>query len=49
MKDLLEFQTPLGAVGKLFNKIILTNYLKNSLLERNATIKEMAEKNSRFT
>ena len=49
MKDLLEFQTPLGAVGKLFNKIILTNYLKNFLLERNATIKEMAEKNSRFT
>ena len=43
MKDMFEFESPLGFLGKLFNKIILTNYMKRFLLERNNEIKKIAE------
>ena len=43
MKDIFKFQSPLGYIGKLFDKIILTGYLKRLLINRNNIIKEYAE------
>lgn len=43
MTDIFEFHSPFGILGKIFNKLILTNYLKNFLIERNQIIKEFAE------
>ena len=43
MKDIFEFHSPFGIFGQLFNKLILTNYLKNLLTGRNNVIKEFAE------
>ena len=43
MKDIFRFQSPFGYIGKVFNNSILTNYLRNLLLKRNAVIKEYAE------
>lgn len=43
MTDAFDFSSPYGIVGKLFDKLILTNYLKQFLLERNQLIKEFAE------
>ena len=39
MIDVLYFESPLGFLGRLFNKLILTNYLKRFLIERNKLIK----------
>ncbi len=41
--DLFHFETPYGIIGKWFNSLILTNYLKKLLEQRNRTIKEVAE------
>lgn len=43
MKDRFEFQSPYGFAGRLFNKIILTNYMTKLLTERNRVIKNYAE------
>ncbi|OCA78546.1 cell division protein [Chryseobacterium contaminans] len=43
MIDIFDFESPLGIIGKMFNKIFLKNYLKNFLLERNKLIKIIAE------
>ena len=43
MIDNFEFSSPYGLIGKLFDKLILTNYMKSFLLERNQVIKEFAE------
>jgi len=43
MIDLVEFESPYGAAGSLFNKIFLTRYLQKLLEHRNAVIKEYAE------
>ena len=43
MKDIFEFHSPYGFLGKIFNKLVLTNYLKGLLFERNQIIKEYAE------
>jgi ligand-binding SRPBCC domain-containing protein len=43
MKDNFSFQSPFGYAGKLFDKLVLTNYLKKLLLKRNDIIKEYAE------
>ena len=43
MKDVFIFESPFGIFGKLFNQIILTNYLKNLLVQRNNIIKAFAE------
>jgi len=43
MIDVFEFESPLGLLGKIFNKLVLTNYLQNLLIERNKIIKEYAE------
>ncbi|MEG0760345.1 MAG: SRPBCC family protein [Chryseobacterium sp.] len=43
MIDILEFESPFGIIGKLFNRFFLKNYMRNFLLERNAMIKKIAE------
>lgn len=43
MKDIFEFESPLGLLGMLFNHFVLTNYLKNLLVKRNNVIKDAAE------
>ncbi len=43
MKDYFTFQSPFGIFGQLFNRLYLTKYLKQFLIERNAVIKEYAE------
>lgn len=45
MTDIFEFHSPFGILGRFFNKLILTNYLRNLLNERNIVIKEFAETN----
>ena len=45
MKDVFEFESLLGILGKIFNKLILTRYMTNLLKERNRVIKEVAEAN----
>jgi ligand-binding SRPBCC domain-containing protein len=44
MEDIFEFESPLGTVGSLFNKLILTRYMTTLLKKRNTVIKEIAEK-----
>lgn len=43
MKDVFEFGAPLGLLGRLANKLVLTKYLTRFLVERNNLIKEYAE------
>lgn len=43
MIDNFEFSSPYGFIGKIFDKLVLTNYMKSFLIERNQTIKEFAE------
>jgi len=43
MKDEFSFQSPFGFIGKLVDKLVLTNYLTKLLITRNNTIKEFAE------
>lgn len=43
MVDVLEFESPFGLVGRLFNNIYLTKYIRKLLLVRNEVIKEYAE------
>lgn len=43
MTDIFEFHSPFGLFGKLFNRLILTNYLKKLLTDRNQIIKAFAE------
>ena len=45
MKDVFTYGVPYGVFGKLFNKLILKNYMVALLAERNRVIKEIAEKN----
>ncbi|MGV3546422.1 MAG: SRPBCC family protein [Pedobacter sp.] len=43
MLDIFEFSAPYGVFGRIFNALILTNYLKKLLLHRNEIIKNYAE------
>jgi ligand-binding SRPBCC domain-containing protein len=43
MTDIFTFQAPFGMLGKILSKFILTNYMKQFLIDRNETIKEYAE------
>tara|TARA_R110002124_G_scaffold254779_1_gene420405 strand:- start:664 stop:1137 length:474 start_codon:yes stop_codon:yes gene_type:complete len=43
MKDVFKFDTPLGILGNLFNVVILNNYMKEFLIERNRKLKQVAE------
>ncbi|CAM3157387.1 cell division protein [Chryseobacterium flavum] len=43
MTDIFKFESPLWIVGKLFNDIFLTRYLRNFLIRRIELIKATAE------
>ena len=43
MKDTFEFHSPYGIVGRIFNRLVLTIYIKKLLVARNKVIKEYAE------
>jgi len=43
MIDIFEFESPYNSIGKLFNKMYLTSYLRKMLEKRNVVIKEYAE------
>ena len=43
MIDLIEFESPYSSIGRLFNKLYLTTYLRKLIEQRNRMIKEYAE------
>lgn len=43
MKDIFKFKAPFGFLGTIAEKLFLTKYLMNLLIERNKIIKEFAE------
>ena len=43
MTDRFDFGSPLGILGNIFNRLVLTTYLKKFLEKRNQVIKEYAE------
>lgn len=43
MRDVFDFESPLGILGRIADYLILTRYLRQFLATRNATIKEAAE------
>jgi ligand-binding SRPBCC domain-containing protein len=43
MIDILNFETPYGAFGKIVNMLFLRSYLENFLIKRNAVVKDYAE------
>ena len=43
MKDVFNFQSPMGILGKLANTLFLKSYMTNFLKNRNKVIKEFAE------
>jgi ligand-binding SRPBCC domain-containing protein len=43
MKDIFVFKSPLGFIGNWADKLVLTEYLKALLINRNNVIKEYAE------
>ncbi|MFY0604055.1 MAG: SRPBCC family protein [Flavobacteriaceae bacterium] len=43
IKDVFEYKSPLGVLGKLADVIFLKSYMKRFLEERNKVIKEFAE------
>jgi ligand-binding SRPBCC domain-containing protein len=43
MTDIFIFESPFGILGQLFNRFVLTNYMRKFLMTRNAIIKEYAE------
>ncbi len=44
MKDEINYETPFGIFGKVFDTIILKSHLTNFIKERNEFIKTLAEK-----
>jgi len=44
MTDLLQYETPFGIIGKLFDVLVLKKHMTNFLLQRNKILTETAEK-----
>ncbi|MGN7808535.1 SRPBCC family protein [Flavobacterium sp. 22076] len=44
MKDKLQYETPFGIFGELFDILFLEKHLTNFLLERNKILKAISEK-----
>ncbi|WP_268847778.1 SRPBCC family protein [Flavobacterium aestivum] len=44
MKDKLQYETPFGFIGKLFDIYFLKKHIINLLLERNKILKEVSQK-----
>lgn len=47
MRDVFKFESPYSLAGRFFNYLILENYMREFLLERNRQIKEVAESHLR--
>ena len=45
MKDVMEYETPFGIFGQLFDKLALKKHLTQFLLERNELLKLVSETN----
>lgn len=45
MKDVFDYKSPFGLLGKIADKIFLKSYMKSFLIERNQVIKDFAESN----
>jgi ligand-binding SRPBCC domain-containing protein len=43
MRDVFDFQSPLGILGRIANYLFLTRYMKRLLISRNILIKTTAE------
>jgi ligand-binding SRPBCC domain-containing protein len=43
MTDILDYETPFGFIGKLFDKLLLENHLTKFIIYRNAILKELSE------
>ena len=43
MTDILEYETPYGLFGKVFDKIVLKKHLTNFIIERNSILKSLSE------
>jgi ligand-binding SRPBCC domain-containing protein len=43
MIDVIDFESPYGALGRAVNKIYLKKYIENLLVKRNKVIKQYAE------
>jgi len=43
MRDALEFQAPLGVLGRMVDALVLKSYMRSFLIERNRVIKATAE------
>jgi ligand-binding SRPBCC domain-containing protein len=43
LRDRLEFRSPLGLLGVIADKLVLTAHMRRFLLRRNAVIKQLAE------
>ena len=43
MKDVFSYGVPYGILGKIFDKIVLKQYMTDLLMTRNKVIKEVAE------
>lgn len=43
MKDIFMFESPMGVLGKIADKLVLEDYMRGFLRERNQCIKETAE------
>jgi ligand-binding SRPBCC domain-containing protein len=41
--DIFEFESPLGVLGRMANRLFLKKYMERLLVERNALLKEVAE------
>ena len=48
MKDVLEYETPFGYFGQLFDFLFLKKHLKNFLFERNYYLKLISEKQNSY-
>ncbi len=45
MIDILDFESPYGSLGRMFNSIYLTRYMEKLIEARNLVIKDYAESN----
>ena len=43
MIDLISFEAPYGTLGKIFNNLYLTRYMRSLIEQRNTIIREFAE------
>ena len=43
MRDVFEFESPLGVLGRVADALVLTRYMRSFLIERNRVIKAAAE------